>query len=412
MSVTTRYAFASPEDPTTGDVIVVVFLRGGADGLSLVAPYDMTGYRNLRPNIRVKSPSEGDATNRALPLVSGGNIAEFPLSGTFGFHPAMSALHAGPWTAGKLAIVHAAGMPASESDTRSHFDSMRNWESGTANYASSSGFMNRFLTSQGGAPRIGAVSIGGNLPRSLAGPQPAFATPSAAGFGVSGFSNNNRALTAFRSFYAGGTGSSDALLSTGANTLGAVDLMKTVTWTAPQFDPQNGAVYPTNSAANAFKEVARMIRGNVGLRVAAIDIGGWDTHDTMGLPGDPASYFHNKAQQFSEAMTAFATDLGALMDEVTLMTMSEFGRTIKENGSGGTDHGRGSVQFVMGNKVRGGIYGDFVSNIAPGPEGDLAVLNDYRRAISEVLSVRGGATDLATVFPTYTQQTPFGLCVP
>ena len=154
-----------------------------------------------------------------------------------------------------------------------------------------------------------------------------------------------------------------------------------------------------------------LIRGNLGLRAVAIDFGGWDTHDTMGLPEDPASWFRNRASTLANALQSFYTDLGTLMDEVTLFTVSEFGRTINENGSGGTDHGRGNVMFAMGRKIKGGVYGSFVPSVTDGPEGDLAVLNDYRRPVSEILSVRGGAASLGTIFPTYSQTTPLGLCV-
>jgi len=170
-------------------------------------------------------------------------------------------------------------------------------------------------------------------------------------------------------------------------------------------------VYGTDDLARNLKETAMLIRGNLGLRVVAIDFGGWDTHDTMGAPEDPASWFRNRATTLANALQAFYTDLGSAMDEVTLFTVSEFGRTIDENGSGGTDHGRGSVMFALGQKIRGGVYGSFVPSITDGPEGDLAVLNDYRRPVSEILSVRGGASSLSTIFPTYSQASPLGLCV-
>lgn len=405
-----RLAFASPENPAVGDVIVLLFLRGGADGLSLVAPLHMPTYQTLRPTIRVKdAPEFSDATGKAgLPLNAGGAVGSFPLSGTFAMHPGMSALHAGPWTNGHLAVVHAAGMPKSESDTRSHFDSERNWEIGSASFNYSTGYLNRYLAGQGVLDRVPAITIGGNLDRSLTGPSAAYSMWDVSNFGVQGYTSNSRAKTALTSWYDGGTG--DVLLQTGANTLSAIGTMAGVTWAS--LTPQNGVTYPTNNGLGSqLKQIAQMIRANVGLRVACLDVGGWDTHDSMGTPEDPASMFRARATGLSGALTAFYNDLGTQMNEVTLMTMSEFGRTINENGSGGTDHGRGSAMFVMGRKIKGGVHGAFPSSIVDGPEGDLAVLNDYRRVASEVLSVRGNATNGSTIFPTYTPQTPMGLAL-
>jgi len=405
-----KLAFASPENPSVGDVIVMLFLRGGADGLSLVAPLHMPTYQTLRPTIRVKDASEfSDATGKAgLPLNAGGAIGSFPLSGTFAMHPGMSALHAGAWTNGHLAVVHAAGMPATESDTRSHFDSERNWEIGSASFNQSTGYLNRYLAGLGVLDRVPAVTIGGNLDRSLVGPNAAYSMWDVSNFGVQGYTSNSRAKTALTSWYDGGTG--DVLLQTGANTLSAIGTMAGVTWAS--LTPQNGATYPANNGlASQLRQIAQMIRANVGLRVACLDVGGWDTHDAMGAPEDPASMFRARAAGLSDALGAFYTDLGTLMGEVTLMTMSEFGRTINENGSGGTDHGRGSAMFVMGHKIKGGVHGSFPSSITDGPEGDLSVLNDYRRVASEVLGVRGNATNLPAVFPTYTAQTPLGLAL-
>lgn len=398
----TRYAFASPETPSQGDVLVLVFLRGGADGLSLVAPYQMATYQALRPTIKVNGTS-------GLPMVQGGAIANFPLSGTFAMHPSLQSLHAGPWTQGRLAVVHAAGMPAAESDTRSHFDSQKNWEFGGASWSYSTGFLNRYLMGQSGVDRLAAVGRGSQLQRSLQGGVPAYSMYSNASFNVSGFSNNTTARTALSSFYDGGTG--DLLLQTGANTLSAVGSVAGINWGAPQFAVQNGAVYPANDIGGRLKEVAQLIRANLGLRCVAVDVDGWDTHDAMGAPEDTTAWFYQRSKGLADALAAFSTDLGTAMDETTVMTISEFGRTINENGSGGTDHGRGSVMFAMGNKIKGGVYGGFPATIVDGPEGDLTVMNDYRRLLSEVLSVRGGAANLSTIFPSYVQQAPFGACI-
>ena len=408
-TVGTRYAFASPEDPGTGDVMVMVFLHGGADGLNLVAPFMMQSYRDLRPEIRVKDPGEfADPAGKAgLPMVQGGNIADFAHSGTFAMHPGMQSLFDGAWSDGNLAVTHCVGMPAYESASRSHFDSTKNWNVGSGDFNVSTGFLNRFLQGQA-VDRLAAVGRGSQLHKSLAGPVPAYSMNSIGSFNVSGFRNNNDAAAALDSWYQGGGG--DLLLDTGANTLDTIGLVTGTNWDDPMFDPQNGAVYPNHHFGHDLHETAMLIRANVGLRAVAMYYHGWDTHEGMGMPEDPNSWFRQKSEILADGLQAFYTDLGTLMDEVTLFSVSEFGRTINQNGNEGTDHGRGSCALAMGRKVNGGVFGDFVDTIEDGPEGDLTVLTDYRRPISEILSVRGGATDLGAVFPTYSQEGTLGIC--
>ncbi len=404
-SLGARMAFATPENPSTGDVMVVIFMRGGWDGLNVVAPYQMPTYKALRPTIRIKEPSEfTDPTGKAgLALLEGGNVASFPLSGTFALNPSMTHLHQGAWSDGKLAVVHAAGMPATESSTRSHFEAEQYWERGTRSLGVSSGFLNRYLGGLSGLDRLSAVGRGSTLQTSLQGPATAVSMGSISGFGVSGFPDNTRARAALVGLYRHGP---QLLDETGADTLDVISLLSGL---GSDPGPQNGASYGTDDLSRNLREVARLIRGNVGLRAVAIDYGGWDTHSDMGAPEDPASYMRQRTGVVSQALQAFYTDLGTAMDEVSVVTMSEFGRTIEENGSGGTDHGRGNVMLALGGKIRGGVYGGFPTTIADGPEGDLTVMNDYRRVISEILSVRCGATNLGAIFPTYTQQAPLGL---
>ncbi len=406
-SLGSRMAFATPENPSTGDVMVVIFMRGGWDGLDVVAPYQMPTYKALRPTIRIKEASEfTDPTGKAgLPLTDGGNVAPFALSGTFAMNPSMTHLHQGAWADGKLAVIHAAGMPASESSTRSHFEAEQYWERGSRSLSVTSGFLNRYLVGLGGLDRLSAVGRGSTLQTSLQGPATAMSMGSISGFGVNGFPNNSQARTALAALYRHGT---QLVEETGADTLDVVNLLTSLP-TDP--GPQNGATYGTDDLSRNLREVARLIRGNVGLRAVAIDYGGWDTHSDMGMPEDPASYMRQRTGVVSQALQAFYKDLGTAMDEVSVVTMSEFGRTIEENGSGGTDHGRGTVMFALGGKIRGGVYGDFPATIANGPEGDLAVMTDYRRVISEILQVRCGATNVGSIFPTYTPQAPLGLAV-
>ena len=406
----TRMAFASPESPASGDVIVLVFLRGGMDGLSMVAPYRMPTYRALRPTIRVKEASEvADPANAGLPLDAGGAVGAFDLSGTFALNPGMAALHQTAWADGKLAIVHAAGMPASESATRSHFDAMRNWEVGSAALGQTTGFLNRYLQDVN-ADRIAGIGRGSALARSLAGPVPSYSMGSISGFGVTGFSNTTKATAAITRWYDPGTG--DLVAQTGADTMGAVTAVRSINWADPRFAVQNGATYPGSGFGSSLREVAQLIRAGIGLRAVCLDVGGWDTHSDAGAPEDPNGYLRNRCRELAEGLAAFYRDLGTQMDEVTVATVSEFGRTIDENGTGGCDHGRGSAMLVMGGGVRGGVHGPFVPEITNGPEDDLTVLTDYRTVMAEVLTVRGGATDPARLFPTWTPAAPLGVCRP
>jgi uncharacterized protein (DUF1501 family) len=375
------------------------------DGLNVVAPFQMPSYRALRPTIRVKAPDEfaDPATRAGLPLLAGGNVAPFDRSGVFALHPGMERLHAGAWSAGHLAIVHAAGMPSSESTSRSHFESQRQWEAASANLAVTDGFLNRYLRGVPGLDRLGAVGRGSTLQAMLHGEAPAYSMTSISGFGVRGFSDNGRARTALMAMYPSGA---DLLTGTGAETLSITGLIGSL---PPDPGPQNGALYGGDGLARNLREVARLIKADVGVRVAVADDGGWDTHNDQGIPEDPNAYLRHRTRQFSEAIQAFYQDLGTAMGEVTLVTLSEFGRTIHENSSRGTDHGRGGAMFVMGRNVRGGVHGAFPDQIVDAPEGDLVVLNDYRHVLAEVLGTRGDATDLGAVFPGYSGHTPFGL---
>ena len=200
-SLGSSMAFATPEAPSTGDVLVVVFLRGGMDGLNLVAPYLMPTYRTLRPTIRVKDATEfTDPTGVAgLPLDAGGNVAPFALSGTFALHPGMEPLHQGAWADGHLAVVHAAGMPASESATRSHFESEQYWERGSSSLGVTTGFLNRYLGGQSGLDRLSAVGRGSTLQEMLRGSSPAFSMSSIGGVGGPRWPRNTQGQAGRRS---------------------------------------------------------------------------------------------------------------------------------------------------------------------------------------------------------------------
>ena len=411
-TVTPRFAFASPENPATGDVLVAIFLRGGADGLSLVPPFsDTTGYQALRGagtsnDVAVPPPSALDPANTAIDLgvtVSGHH---------FGLHPAATGLKS-IWDAGHLAIVHAVGLPESESDTRSHFDAETYWERASASTGIETGWIGRHLVSSGasdGIPGIGYDT--GGVPMSLRGEPRAMGMRSIADFHVEGFSDSERCQAALGSLYPDGTG--QVLTQQGHDTLAAVD--QVVAADPAQYD-QNAGLYPTTrparELAQALREVAQLIRAGIGLRAVCLDLGGWDLHDDMGPVNSAQGTQRLLIKALSDSLYAFHQDLGPLMDEVTVVTMTEFGRTIACNGSGGTDHGRGTALLVVSGHANQGIHGDYPAGpLADGPEDDLTVANDYRAVMAEVCTKRLGNTHLDQVFPGYAHTGDLGVVDP
>lgn len=404
-----RLAFASPEDPATGDVLVVIFLRGGADGLSLVPPFsDTAGYQTLRGagtsnDVAVPPPNPADPTNTAIDLgvtVSGHH---------FGLHPAATGLKR-IWDAGHLAVVHAAGLPASESKTRSHFDAETYWERGSASTAVETGWVGRHLVSSG--PWAGIPGVGydtGGVPVSLRGEPRAMGMRRIEDFHVEGFSDAARCETALAGLYPDATG--NLLTQQGHDTLAAVQ--QVITADPAQYDA-NAGLYPTARPAGelsqALREVAQLIRAGIGLRAVCLDLAGWDLHDDMGPVNSAQGTQRRLVTALSESLWAFHQDLGPLLDEVTVVTLTEFGRTIACNGSGGTDHGRGTALLVMGGHAVPGIHGEYPAGpLRDGPEDDLAVLNDYRTVMAEVLTKRLGNPHLDQVFPGYTHPGDLGV---
>ncbi len=404
-----RLAFASPEAPATGDVLVAIFLRGGADGLSIVPPFsDTAGYQALRGagtsnDVAVPPPDPANAANTAIDLgvtVSGHH---------FGLHPAATGLkHI--WDAGHLAIVHAAGLPATESDTRSHFDAETFWERASADVGVGTGWIGRHLVSSGpwdGIPGVGYDT--GGVPMSLRGEPRAMGMRTIADFHVEGFSDSELSQIALGGLYPDGTG--NLLTQQGHDTLAAVN--DVVAADPAQYDDHAG-LYPTTrparELAQALREVAQLIRAGIGLRAVALDLGGWDLHDDMGPVSSTQGTQRLLITALSEALWAFHQDLGPLMDEVTVVTMTEFGRTIACNGSGGTDHGRGTAVLVVSGNAVPGIHGDYPAGpLDDGPEDDLVVLNDYRTVMAEVVTKRLGNPHLDQVFPGYTHPGDLGV---
>jgi uncharacterized protein (DUF1501 family) len=361
-------------------VLVVVFQRGGADGLSMVPPVGDAHYYAMRPTLAL--PSHGD-------------LAALPLDDTFGLHPALGPLKRF-WDGGSLALVHSVGSPK---PTRSHFDAQDFMEAGTPGALAQDGWLNRVLQISSASPgsTFRAVALQPNLPRSLLGVAPAVAMGSVADFKLKAGQLSNLTSQSFESLYAGAVDL--ALRQTGGETFDALRMLQSSTLDA--MAPQNGAEYPSSPLGKRLRDIARLIRADLGMEIAATDCGGWDTHVGQGAgEGQLAS----RLKDLAESIAAFAIDLADGMADVCLVTMTEFGRTVRENGNRGTDHGTGSAMMVLGGNVRGRrVLGEWKALDEPNLyEGrDLAVRTDFRAVLAEVLSSHLGVPSLDKIFPGF-----------
>ena len=367
-------------------VLVTIFQRGAVDGLNMVVPYGESEYYNLRRSIAIKKPNE-----------TGGTIN---LDGFFGLHPSLKPLETF-WKNKNLAIIEAAGSP---DNTRSHFDAQDYMESGTpGNKGTRDGWLNRILqatTAKDQSP-FRAVSMTQTMPRSLYGRAPSVAMTNLADFAIKAGNYTADLKGGFEGIYQQNV--KDTLNETGKETFEAVNFLKTAN--PAQYQAENGAVYPNTQLGRSLKQIAQMIKAGVGLEVAFAEAGGWDTHTNQGLGNNPSQgQLANLLRDFGGAIAAFGTDLGKRMDDVVLITMSEFGRTARENGSRGTDHGHANAMFVLGNTVKGGkVYGDWKGlksdQLYEGR--DLAVTTDFRDVFAEAAYKHMGTKDLAKIFPNY-----------
>jgi uncharacterized protein (DUF1501 family) len=365
--------------------LVVLFQRGAADGLNIVVPFAEPNYYRIRPSIAIPAPKQG------------GEAAAIDLDGFFGVHPSLAPL-AKLFHNGELAIVHAAGSPDT---TRSHFDAQDYMESGTPGVkATDDGWLNRTMQTlpEQNATPFRAVALGPNLPRMLHGSAPAVALPDVKQFQVlAGGAGAQRIQGGFEAMYAQTVDT--ALRGTGTETFEAIDMLKKAN--PAQFQPENGADYPKNRYGQSIQQVAQLLKANIGLEVAFLDTGGWDNHvNEGGVQGQLA----NLLRDLGQGLDAFHKDMGDRMEDVVVVTMSEFGRTAHENGNRGTDHGHANCMFVMGGAVKGGkVYGKW-PGLAPEHlyEGrDLALTTDFRSVLGEVIQGHLGAKDLKTVFPGF-----------
>lgn len=368
--------------------LVVLFQRGAADGLNIVVPHGESAYYAVRPSIAIPRP--------------GGNNGAIDLDGFFGLHPSMTAFKP-LWDAGHLAIVHAAGSP---DNTRSHFDAQDYMESGTPGLKSTEdGWLNRAVAglNESDPSPFRAVAMGGALPRTLAGSAPAVAMGNIREFAVGGRGPaGNIASNSFEAMY---EQSVDTVLhGTGNETFEAVKMLRSAD--PDKYTPAPEANYPRGRFGDSLRQVAQLIKANLGVEVAFADIGGWDHHVNEGsVQGQIA----NITREFSQAIAALWTDLGDMAGDTVIVTMSEFGRTVRENGNRGTDHGHANVMFVLGGPVKGGrVYGRW-----PGLqqehlyEGrDLAVTTDFRQVLSEAVYRHVGNKGLEKVFPGFDKNSP------
>jgi uncharacterized protein (DUF1501 family) len=380
---------AADAAPARGRVLVAVFQRGAVDGLAMVPPHGDPGYYPTRPSIAIPRPARGDA-DRTI------DLDEF-----FGLHPALAPL-VPLWQARQLAVVHACGSP---DPTRSHFDAQDYMESGTPGVKSTAdGWLARAGAGRSASSPFRAVAIGSRLPRTLRGDAGAVAMASIDRFDVRAGADTG-ARKGFEELYAGG--GRDLLHGTGRETFEAVRRLKSSG--ASRIVPANGAEYPRGRFGEAMRQIAQLIRADVGLEIAFADMEGWDTHVGQGAERGQLAL---RLAEFGDALAAFARDLGDRMSDVVVLTMSEFGRTVAENGNRGTDHGHATAMLVLG----GGVQGGRVHGRWPGLareqlfEGrDLAMTTDFRTLFSEVATRHLGVPAAAPLFPGWRPVAPLGI---
>ncbi|MEO8522262.1 MAG: DUF1501 domain-containing protein [Acidobacteriota bacterium] len=373
-----------------GKVLITIFQRGAVDGLNMVVPFGEREYYAARPTLAIAAP--GSSADAAIGL-----------DDLFGLHPRLAPL-APFYRAGQLAIVHASGSPEG---TRSHFDAQDYMETATPGVKSTDeGWLNRYLHAREhqAATPFRAVALASQLPRSLQGRAPALAIGQISQFGLRGGASGETQAS-FEAQYADAAG--QVLQTTGREAFDAVRMLETAN--PAQYAPANGAAYPRSVFGSALRQIAQLIKANVGLEVAFAESSGWDNHVNQGAA---TGQLATRLDDLARSIAALARDLGDRMSDVVILTMSEFGRAVVENGSRGTDHGHGNAMLILGGGVKGGrVYGKW-----PGLareqrfEGrDLAVTTDFRSVFAEILQGHLGLRDTRAVFPGFTQRGTMGM---
>jgi uncharacterized protein (DUF1501 family) len=366
-----------------GKTLVCLFQRGAADGLNVVVPHGEQAYYDMRPTIAVARPGQ--------------QAGAIDLDGFFGLHPSLAPLKP-LWDQKLLAPIHAVGSP---STSRSHFDAQDFMESGTPDVKGTpDGWLNRLLAVQGTCQQceagpFRAVAMTPQTPRILEGPSETVAMSSIGEFSVRTTGSEVERLEALYR-----TGSADLIHGTGQEMFDAVKMLHAAN---PQrYAPRNNAEYPKSQFGQRLMQISQLIKSNVGLEVAFADVGGWDTHVNQ---GNGTGQLAARLDDFARSLAAFTQDLGDQMNDVLVLTMSEFGRTARENGNRGTDHGHATAFFALGGGVKGGkVYGRW-PGLAPEQlnEGrDLKLTTDFRTVFSEVAVKHLGATRVEKIFPGYT----------
>jgi uncharacterized protein (DUF1501 family) len=366
-------------------ILITIFQRGAMDGLNAVVPYAEQSYYDLRPSLAVPRPKSGD-------------LAAIDLDGFFGLHPALSPFKQ-IFDEKQLAIIHAVGSPDS---TRSHFDAQDYMESGTPGVKNTSdGWLNRYLQAKPDAKNspFRAVALGATLPRMLQGKAPSVAMNRISDFDIrTGNGQTGQEVKGgFESMYAE---SVDKVLNgTGKETFEAVKLLKEVN--PQQYKEAAGVVYPRGRFGDSLRQIAQLIKSDLGLEVGFTDIGGWDTHANQ---GGGQGQLALRLTEFAQGIGALYADLKDRASDVVILTMTEFGRTARENGNRGTDHGHASVMFALGGEVKGGkVYGRWpglkVEQLNEGR--DLALTTDFRDVFAEIAKNHLGASNVNAIFPGY-----------
>ena len=380
----TRLSFAPKNTAPRGDTLVVVFLRGAADGLNMVVPHAEEAYHKLRPSLRLPRPDD-------LRAAEGRRVID--LDGFFGFHPALRPLLPA-WQAGHLACIQACGAP---DESRSHFKAMELMERGTSEESGpSTGWIGRHLAllETGNPSPLRAIGLGEQIPRSLYGPIPASSLRSISDFHLGSSDSAQAMASALSVLYAG----EQNLSILGQETLQIIETLEKLD---PTLYSSTGTPFPESDFGRGLAQISMLIKAEVGLETATIDLGGWDTHFAQGLQ---EGLMARLMQDLSAGLAAFHSDLKEQIKNITLVVMTEFGRRAYENASLGTDHGHGGLMFTLGGSIAGG---QVITNW-PGLEkenlvgpGDLAVTIDYRDVLSEILVQRLQNSALDLIFPGY-----------
>ena len=378
---------ATNADSLRRKVLVTIFQRGAMDGLMAVTPFNDPMLPKLRPRLALTAAK------------SAGDAALIDLDGTFGLHPSFAPIQP-LFQEKRLAIVHGVGSP---NPTRSHFDAQDYMETGTPGHKGTrSGWLNRAVGLLGHeATPFRAVAMTKGMPRSLSGDKPALAINNLANFGVKVPGNqwaSQSAKEIFKSLYE--DTSEEHLRRAGQESFEAMKMLSAIE--VSNYRPANGATYPRSGLGNSLRQIAQLLKEGVGLEVAFAEANGWDTHVQQGTTTGP---FARRVGNLAQSIEAFWTDIEGYHDEVVLMTMTEFGRSVHENGSGGTDHGRGSCLFVLGNRVDGGkVHGTVPPLVVESLDKrrDLPVTTDFRAVFAEVAGAHLDIDDNQALFPGWT----------